>query len=57
MRSVEVRYALRTGQHGTLHVLAGSTAEAILQVMDVYGLALRVCSAKRSAPWQPAGAL
>jgi hypothetical protein len=53
---VEVRYALRTGTRGTLHVLAGSTAEAIMHVMDVYGLALRACSARSSTPWQATGA-
>jgi hypothetical protein len=52
---VEVRFALRTGPRGTLHVLAGSVAEAILHVMDIYGLELRACSARRSAPWAPNG--
>lgn len=46
MRAVDVRYTLRDGTRGHLQVLARSTAAAICHVMDLYGLALRACSAR-----------
>ena len=46
MRAFTLHYTLRNGQTGSLVVLAGSSSEAILKVMDTFGRQLRACSAK-----------
>ncbi|MGC4075448.1 MAG: hypothetical protein QM702_00120 [Rubrivivax sp.] len=45
IRIVLVRYSLRNGATGALHILAESTCSAIVTVVDLFGEALRTCSA------------
>ncbi len=49
MRAVTVRYTLRNGHRGSLLCVAASTADAILQVLQIFGAQLRTCSARGAA--------
>ena len=42
------RYTLRTGQRGVLHLIAASSAEAVIAALDALGDALRTCSVRPS---------
>lgn len=46
MRAFVTRYRLRTGETGSLHVLAHSSVSAVLAVMDAFGDQLAFCSAR-----------
>jgi hypothetical protein len=46
MRAVTLHYTLRNGHRGTLVCIARSSADAILQALDVFGAQLRACSAR-----------
>lgn len=46
MIPVLVRYVLRNGTRGAVHVLATSTTAALVQCIDLFGEAVRFCSAR-----------
>lgn len=46
MKPVLVRYVLRNGSRGCLHMLAASTTEGVMQCLELFGEAVRCCSAR-----------
>lgn len=46
MRLYLARYTLRNGTRGVLHVIADSSAGAIVTALDVFGWQMRTCSAR-----------
>jgi hypothetical protein len=46
MRCYLVTYRLRNGARNTLHLIARSSCDAVITVMDLFGEQLRVCSAR-----------
>lgn len=46
MKLYAARYTLRNGTRGVLHVIADSSAGAIVTALDTFGLQMRTCSAR-----------
>lgn len=46
MRMIELRYTLRGGSRGRLMCMSRSTTDAVVIALELWGDALRTCSAR-----------